>query len=158
MPTILFRNDQHVSPNDVMKIAVYAEHVGRQCYDVFVEDGSRSRSEALSRQARDVSDALDFGDKPYFSPETTKKILELRDAVWGMCFDYFGERGHMGKSTDLLRMDQDVEEVLDKLVVYHLSPNEIEEAEADWAHEAEFFANEGTDPGIGDDTRPQGSI
>jgi hypothetical protein len=148
MPTILFRHDQDVSPNDVMKIAVYAEYVSRQCYNVFEKDGSRSRSEALSRRARDVSDALDFGDKPYFSPETTRKVLEFRDAVWGICFDYFGERGHMGKSTDLLRMDLDVEDVLDKLVIYHLSPQEIEETEAEWAHEGQFFANEGADPGI----------
>lgn len=158
MPTILFRHDQDISPKDVMTIAIYAEHVGRQCYDVFDKDGSRSRSEALSRRARDVSNALDFGDNPYFSPETTKKILELREAVWGMCFDYFGERGHMGKSTDLLRMDQDLDGVLDKLVIYHSSPHEIEETEADRAHEAQLFSSEGGDPGIGGDTGSRASI
>ncbi|TBC54717.1 hypothetical protein ELH27_34860 [Rhizobium leguminosarum] len=139
MPTILYRNDQKISPADVMKIAVYAEHVGRQCYDVFAEDGSRSRSEALSRRARDVSNALDFGDEPYLSLETTKNVLDLRDMVSGMCFDRFGERGHMGKTMDLLGMARDVDDVLDKLVVYHLSPEEMQEAEAAWAHEGQFF-------------------
>ncbi|TCU13882.1 hypothetical protein [Rhizobium laguerreae] len=147
MPTILYRHDQNISPADVMKIAVYAEHVGRQCYDVFAEDGSRTRSEALSRRAQAVSDSLDFGDEPYFSLETTKKVLDLRDMVSGMCFDRFGERGHMGKSMDLLGMAQDVDDVLDKLAVYHLSPEELEEAEAAWAHEGQFFptANESRD-------------
>ncbi|MBY3235249.1 hypothetical protein HFO17_11940 [Rhizobium laguerreae] len=147
MPTILYRHDQNISPADVMKIAVYAEHVGRQCYDVFAEDGSRTRSEALSRRAQAVSDSLDFGDEPYFSLETTKKVLDLRDVVSGMCFDRFGERGHMGKSMDLLGMAQDVDDVLDKLAVYHLSPEELEKAEAAWAHEGQFFptANESRD-------------
>ncbi|NKM28270.1 hypothetical protein [Rhizobium laguerreae] len=147
MPTILYRHDQNISPADVMKIAVYAEHVGRQCYDVFAEDGSRTRSEALSRRAQAVSDSLDFGDEPYFSLETTKKVLDLRDMVSGMCFDRFGERGHMGKSMDLLGMAQDVDDVLDKLAVYHLSPEELEKAEAAWAHEGQFFptANESRD-------------
>ncbi|WP_281034578.1 hypothetical protein [Rhizobium ruizarguesonis] len=27
MPTILYKNDQNISPDDAMKIAVYAEHV-----------------------------------------------------------------------------------------------------------------------------------
>ncbi|MGO4117435.1 hypothetical protein ACCS70_26065 [Rhizobium ruizarguesonis] len=149
MPTILYRNDQDISPQDVMKIAVYAEHVGRQCYDVFETDGSRSRSESLSRRAQDVSDSLDFGDDPYFSPETMKKVLDLRNTVWGMCFDYFGERGHLGKSMDLLRMAQDVEDVLDKLVIRYLSPEELEEAEADWAHESQFYPKiEGDNPNI----------
>ena len=132
-----------------MKIAVYADHVGRQCYDVFDKDGSRSLSEALSRRA-DVSDALDFDDNPYISPEATKKILELRETVWGMCFDYFGERGHMGES-----IDQDVDEVLDKLVICHLSPQQIEEAEADCAHEDQFLRRNAS---IGDDTDPRASI
>ncbi|MGO7265361.1 hypothetical protein ACC848_05695 [Rhizobium johnstonii] len=149
MPTILYRNDQNISPGDVMKIAVYAEHVGRQCYDVFAEDGSRSQSEALSRRARDVSDALDFGDEPHLSPETTKKVLDLHNMVSGMCFDRFGERGHMGKTMDLVGMARDVDDVLDKLVVYHLSPEELEEAEAEWAHEGQFFPK---DDIIGDDT------
>ncbi|MBY5608734.1 hypothetical protein [Rhizobium leguminosarum] len=140
MPTILYRNDQKISPGDVMKIAVYAEHVGRQCYDVFAEDGSRSRSETLSRRAQAVSDSLDFGNEPYFPPETTKKVLDLRDMGSGMCFDTFGERGHMGKTMDLLGMAQDVDDVLDMLVIYHLSPEELEEAEAEWAHEAQFYA------------------
>ncbi|ANL37147.1 hypothetical protein PYR71_29100 [Rhizobium sp. MC63] len=78
-----------------------------------------------------MSDALDFSEEPYFSPETTRKVLKLRNAVWGMCFDYLGECGHLGKSTDLLRMDQDLEYVVEKLVIYHLSPQEIEEAEAE---------------------------
>ncbi|NEI65021.1 hypothetical protein [Rhizobium leguminosarum] len=140
MPTILYRNDQDVSPEDVMKIAAYAEHVGTQCYDVFADDGSRSRSETLSRWAQDVSDSLDFGDDPHFSPETTKKVLAIRDAVWGMCFDTFGERGHMGKSMDLLRMGQDGEDVLDKIIIVQLSQEEKEEAEADWAHESQFYS------------------
>ncbi|MGO7400325.1 hypothetical protein ACCS88_21075 [Rhizobium ruizarguesonis] len=139
MPTILYRHDQNISPADVMKIAVYAEHVGRQCYDVFAEDGSRSRSETLSRRAQAVSDSLDFGDEPYLSLETTKKVLDLRDMVSGVCFDRFGERGHMGKTMDLLGMARDVDDVLDKLVAYHLSPEELEEAEADWAHESQFY-------------------
>jgi hypothetical protein len=109
MPTIVYRNDQKISPGDVMKFAVYAEHVSRQCYDVFEEDGSRSRSEALSRRAQAVSDSLDFGDEPHFLAETTKKVLALRDMVSGMCFDTFGERGHMGKSMDLLGMARDVD-------------------------------------------------
>ncbi|MBY5779427.1 hypothetical protein HFN59_20310 [Rhizobium leguminosarum] len=140
MPTILYRNDQKISPGDVMKFAFYAEHVSRRCYDVFAEDGSRSRSEALSRRAQAVSDALDFGDEPDFLAETTKKVLDLRDMVSGMCFDTFGESGHMGKSMDLLGMARDVDEVLEKLVIYHLSPEELEEAEAEWAHEAQFYA------------------
>ncbi|MCV9945024.1 MULTISPECIES: hypothetical protein [unclassified Rhizobium] len=142
MPTILYKNDQNISPDDVMKIAVYAEHVGRQCYDVFAEDGSRSRSEVLSRRAQAVSDSLDFGNEPYFPPETTKKVLDLHAMVSGMCFDRFGERGHMGKSMDLLGMAQDVDDVLDKLVSYHLSPEELKEAEADWAHEGQFFSKD----------------
>ncbi len=151
MPTILYRNVQNISPGDVMKIAVYAEHVGRQCYDVFAEDGSRSRSEGLSRRALAVSDSLDFGDEPYLSPETTKKVLDLRDMVSGMCFDRFGERGHMGKTMDLLGMARDVDDVLDKLVVYHLSPEELEETEAEWAHEGQFFPKGDIS---GDDTDP----
>ncbi|MBB4509685.1 MULTISPECIES: hypothetical protein [Rhizobium] len=140
MPTILYRNDRKISPGDVMKFAVYAEHVSRQCYDVFAEDGSRSRSEALSRRAQAVSDSLDFGDEPYFLAETTKKVLALRDMVSGMCFDTFGESGHMGQSMDFLGMARDVDEVLEKLVIYHLSPEELEEAEADWTHESQFYA------------------
>ncbi|MBY5325241.1 hypothetical protein [Rhizobium leguminosarum] len=140
MPTILYRNDQKISPGDVMKFAVYAEHVSRQCYDVFEEDGSRSRSEALSRRAQAVSDSLDFGDEPHFLAETTKKVLALRDMVSGMCFDTFGERGHMGKSMDLLGMARDVDEVLEKLVIYHLSPEELEEAETEWTRESQFYA------------------
>ncbi|MBY3168153.1 hypothetical protein [Rhizobium laguerreae] len=140
MPTILYRYDQNISPADVMKIAIYAEHVGRQCYDVFAEDGARSRSEGLSRRAQAVSDSLDFGNEPYLSPETTKKVLDLHNIVSGMCFDRFGERGHMGKTMDLLGMAQDVDDVLDKLVIYHLSPDELEEAEAEWAHESQFYA------------------
>ncbi|TAV40924.1 hypothetical protein [Rhizobium leguminosarum] len=136
MPTILYRNDQKISPGDVMKFAVNAEHVSRQCYDVFAEDGSRSRSGALSRRAQAVSDSLDFGDEPHFLAETTKKVLDLRDMVSGMCFDTFGESGHMGKSMDLLGMARDVDEVLEKLVICHLSPEELEEA----AHEAQFYA------------------
>ncbi len=149
MPTILYRHDQDISPADVMKIAIYAEHVGRQCYDVFAEDGSRSRSEGLYRRAQAVSDCLDFGDQPYFLAETTKKVLDLRDMVSGMCFDTFGERGHMGKTMDLLGMAQDVDDVLDKLVIYHLSPEELEEAQAEWAHEGQFFPK---DDISGDDT------
>lgn len=149
MPTILYRSDQDISPADVMKIAVYAEHVGRQCYDVFAEDGSRSRSDALSHRAQSVSDSLDFGDDPYLSPETTKKVLDLHSMVSGMCFDRFGERGHMGKTTDLLGMAQDVDDVLDKLVTYHFSLEEVEEAEAAWTHEGQFFP---TDDISGDDT------
>ncbi|MGO7847592.1 hypothetical protein ACC671_10935 [Rhizobium ruizarguesonis] len=149
MPTILYRNDQNISPGDVMKIAVYAEHVGRQCYDVFAEDGSRTRSVTLSRRAQAVSDSLDFGDEPYLSLETTKKVLDLHNMVSGMCFDRFGERGHMGKTMDLLGMARDVDDVLDKLVVYHLSPEELEEAEAEWAHEGQFFPK---DDISGDDT------
>ncbi|MBB4344522.1 hypothetical protein [Rhizobium leguminosarum] len=140
MPTILYRNDQKISPGDVMKFAVYAEHVSRQCYDVFAEDGSRSRSAALSRRAQAVSDSLDFGDEPHFLAETTKKVLDLRDMVSGMCFDTFAESGHMGKSMDLLGMARDVDEVLEKLVIYHLSPEELEEAETEWAHESQFYA------------------
>ncbi|MBY5721251.1 hypothetical protein HFO33_32650 [Rhizobium leguminosarum] len=155
MPTILYRSDRNISPADVMKIAVYAEHVGRQCYDVFAEDGSRTRSEALSRRAQAVSDSLDFCDEPYFSLEITKKVLDLRDMVSGMCFDRFGERGHMGKSMDLLGMAQDVDDVLDKLVVYHLSPEELEEAEAAWAHEGHFFP---TDDIIGDNKSPEARV
>ncbi|MBB3297344.1 hypothetical protein FHT80_000040 [Rhizobium sp. BK226] len=155
MPTILYRNDQNISPGDVMKIAVYAEHVGRQCYDVFAEDGSRSQSEALSRRARDVSDALDFGDEPYLSPETTKKVLDLHDMVSGMCFDRFGERGHMGKTMDLLGMARDVDDVLDKLVIYHFSSEELEEAEAEWAHEGQFLPK---DDISGDDTGSRRSV
>ncbi len=139
MPTILYRNDQNISPSDVMKIAVYAEHVGRQCYDVFAEDGSRSRSEVLSRRAQAVSDSLDFGNEPYFPPETTKRVLDLRDLVSGMCFDRFGERGHMGKSMDLLGMAEDVDDVLEKLVIYRLAAEEQEEAEAEWADEGQFY-------------------
>ncbi|ACS60036.1 hypothetical protein Rleg_7017 (plasmid) [Rhizobium leguminosarum bv. trifolii WSM1325] len=135
MPTIVYRNDQKISPRDVMRFAVYAEHVSRQCYDVFEEDGSRSRSEALSRRAQAVSDSLDFGDEPHFLAEVTKKVLALRDMVSGMCFDTFGERGHMGKSMDLLGMARDVDEVLEKLVIYHLSPEELEAAETEWAHD-----------------------
>jgi len=56
-----------------------------------------------------------------------------------MRFDKFGERGHMGKSMDLIRMDQEVNQVLDKLVVVQLSPEEAEEAEADWDHESQFY-------------------
>ncbi|MGO8021244.1 hypothetical protein ELI55_26895 (plasmid) [Rhizobium ruizarguesonis] len=148
MPTILYRNDQNISPGDVMKIAVYAEHVGRQCYDVFAEDGSRTRSETLSSRAQAVSDSLDFGDEPYLSPETTKKVLDLHNMVSGMCFDRFGERGHMGKTMDLLGMARDVDDVLDKLVIYHLSPDELEEAEAEWAHESQCCP---TDDITGDD-------
>ncbi|MGM5056107.1 hypothetical protein ACD589_15670 [Rhizobium sp. 814_E9_N1_1] len=140
MPTILYRNDQKISPGDVMKFAVYAEHVSRQCYDVFAEDGSRSRSGALPRRAQAVSDSLGFGDEPHFLAETTKKVLDLRDMVSGMCFDTFGESGHMGKSMDLLGMARDVDEVLEKLVICHLSPEELEEAEAEWAYEAQFYA------------------
>ncbi|KKZ84564.1 hypothetical protein CO662_34820 [Rhizobium anhuiense] len=40
MPTVLFRHDQDISLNDVLKIAVER---CRQCYEVFAEDGSRSR-------------------------------------------------------------------------------------------------------------------
>ncbi|TAV50208.1 hypothetical protein ELI30_18760 [Rhizobium leguminosarum] len=148
MPTILCRNDQNISPGDVMKIAVYAEHIGRQCYDVFAEDGSRTRSETLSSRAQAVSDSLDFGNEPYLSPETTKKVLDLHNMVSGMCFDRFGERGHMGKTMDLLGMARDVDDVLDKLVIYHLSPDELEEAEAEWAHESQCYP---TDDITGDD-------
>lgn len=55
----------------------------------------------------------------------------------------------MGKSMDLLKMAQDVDDVLDKLVIYHLLPEEFEEAEADWAHEGQFFPKDNT---RGDDT------
>ncbi|NKM65299.1 hypothetical protein GFL58_30760 [Rhizobium leguminosarum bv. viciae] len=147
MPTILYRNDQNISPGDVMKIAVYADYVGRQCYDDFADDGSRSRSEGLSRRAQAVSDSLDFGNEPYLSPETTKKVLDLHNMVSGMCFDRFDERGHMGKTMDLLGMAQDVDDVLDKFVIYHLSPDELEEAEAEWAHEGQFIPKNA----IGDD-------
>ena len=75
-----------------------------------------------------MSDSLGFADEPYFSPETTEKVLDLRDAVWGMRFDTFGVPGHLGKSMDLLGMAQDV---LDKLVTLNLSSEELEEAEAD---------------------------
>lgn len=139
MLTILFRKEPDVSSRDVMKVAVYAEYVANQCYDVFDENGSKSRSEMLSGRAHEVSDALDFGDEPRFSPETIQKIIDLRSAVMGMCFDKFGERGHMGKSMDLIHMDQAVEEVLDKLVIFQLSPEEVEEAQADWDHESQFY-------------------
>ncbi|MCW1414170.1 hypothetical protein OLZ29_39020, partial [Rhizobium sp. 1AS13] len=68
------------------------------------------------------------------------KVLALRDLVSGMCFDTFGESGHMGKSMDLLGMARDVDEVLEKLVIYHLSPEELEAAETEWAHESRFYA------------------
>jgi hypothetical protein len=55
-----------------------------------------------------------------------------------MCFDRFGKRGFMGKSIDLIHMDQDVADVLDKLIVVQLSPEEAEEAEADWYDEFQF--------------------
>ncbi|MBB4440191.1 MULTISPECIES: hypothetical protein [Rhizobium] len=149
MPTILYKDDHNISPDDVMKVAVYASHAGRRCYDVFAEDGSRSRSDVLSRRVQAVSNSLDYGNEPYFHPETTKKVLDLHTMVSGMCFDRFDERGHMGKSMDLLKMAQDVDDVLDKLVIYHLLPEEFEEAEADWAHEGQFFPKDETS---GDDT------
>ncbi|MDR6667948.1 hypothetical protein [Rhizobium sp. 1399] len=139
MPTILFRHEPDVSSQDVMKVAVFAEYVGNQCFDVFGGDGSKSRSETLSLRAQEVSDALDFGDEPHFSHETIQKIIDLRSIVADMCFDKFGERGHMGKSMDLIRMDQEVDQVLDKLIVLQLSPEEAEEAEADWDHESQFY-------------------
>lgn len=140
MPTILYRNEPDVSPQDVMAVAVFAEYVGNHCFDVFGDDGAKSRSEALSLRAQEVPDALDFGDEPHFSHETIQKIIDLRSVVADMCFDKFGERGHMGKSTDLIHMDQDVADVLDKVIVVQLSPEEAEEAEADWVHESQFYA------------------
>ncbi|MGO7830632.1 hypothetical protein ACC690_39150, partial [Rhizobium johnstonii] len=76
---------------------------------------------------------------PHFLAETTKKVLALRDMVSGMCLDTFGERGHMGKSMDLLGMARDVEEVLEKLVIYHLYPEELEEEETEWTRESQFY-------------------
>lgn len=139
MPTILIRNEPDVSSQDVMTVAIFAEYVGNHCFDVFADDGSRSRSETLSLRAQEVSDALDFGDEPHFSHETIQKIIDLRSVVADMCFDKFGERGFMGKSMDLIRMDQEVDQVLDKVVVFQLSPEEAEEAEADWYHESQFY-------------------
>lgn len=139
MPTIQSRNASGVSSQDVMKIAVYAEYVATQCFDIFKEDGSKSRSETLSVLAQAVSDYLDFGDEPRLSLETTQSIIDLRNAVLGMCFDKFGDRCHMGKSLDLIKMDQEVSDVLDKLIDVHLSAEEVEQAEADWAHESQFF-------------------
>ncbi|MDE8762591.1 hypothetical protein PZB21_25805 [Rhizobium sp. CBK13] len=139
MPTILYTNQPDVSSQDVMKVAVFAEYVGNHCYDVFDDDGSRSRSETLSRRAQEVSDALDFGDEPHFSRDAIQKIIDLRSVVADMCFDRFGKQGYMGKSIDLIHMNQDVADVLDKLIVVQLSPEEAEEAEADWGHESQFY-------------------
>lgn len=122
-----------------MKVAVYAEYVGDQCYDVFGENGSKSRSEMLSGRVQEVSDAHDFGGKPHFSPETTQKIIDPRNALMGMCFDKVGERGHTGRSMDLIKTYPDVTDVLDKLVTFELSDAEIEEADADWDHESQFY-------------------
>lgn len=139
MPTILFINEPDVSSQDVMTVAIFAEYVGNHCFDVFADDGSRSRSETLSLRAQEVSEALDFGDEPCFSQDAIQKIIDLRSVVADICFDRFGERGHMGKSMDLIRMDQEVDQVLDKLIVLQLSPQEAEEAEADWYHESQFY-------------------
>ncbi|MGW9947334.1 hypothetical protein J2W92_002671 [Rhizobium leguminosarum] len=61
----------------------------------------------------------------------------------------------MGKSMDLLGMAQDVDDVLDKLVIYDLSPEELEEAEAEWAHEGQFYPK---DDISGDDTDSAGIV
>lgn len=138
MPTIQYRNQPDISSQDVMKVAVFAEYVGIHCYDVFDDDGLRSRSETLSFRAQEVSDALDFANEPRFSQDAVQKIIDLRSVVADMCFDRFGKRGFMGKSMDLIHMDQDVADVLDKIIVVQLSPEEAEEAEADWDHESQF--------------------
>ena len=139
MPTILYRNEPDLSSQDVMTVAVFAEYVGNHCFDVFGDHGSKSRSDTLSLRAQEVSDALDFGDEPHFSQDAIQKIIDLRSVVADMCFDRFGKRGSMGKSTDLIHMDQDVADVLEKLIVVQLSPEEAEEAEADWYHESQFY-------------------
>ncbi|TAY75169.1 hypothetical protein ELH84_15505 [Rhizobium ruizarguesonis] len=36
-------------------------------------------------------------------------------------------------------MARDVDDVLVRLVICHLSPEELEEAEADWTHESQFM-------------------
>ncbi|ASS56439.1 hypothetical protein [Rhizobium leguminosarum] len=149
MPTIIYRDDPNISLEDVSKIAAFADHVGKHCFDEFADDGSRRRSESLSGKVQAVSGALDFGADPHITPEAAKTIIALKDQAGGYCFDHFGERGHMGKTIGLLRMFQDVDDVLGKLVTRHLSPEEVEEAEAEWAHESQFYLNtEGGNPNI----------
>ncbi|WSH19079.1 hypothetical protein U8Q07_15050 [Rhizobium ruizarguesonis] len=145
MPTIIYRDNPDISLEDVSKIAAFADHVSKHCFDEFADEGSQFRSESLSGKAQGVSGALDFGADPHITPEIAKMIIALKDHVGGYCFDHFGERGQMGKTMGLLRMFQDVDGVLDKIVVYHLSPEEQEDADAEWAHEAGFFVPVGDD-------------
>ncbi|MBB3411938.1 hypothetical protein FHT87_005905 [Rhizobium sp. BK316] len=147
MPTILYLNDPSILPDEIRAVATFVEHVGQKCFDEFSKGGEKARSDSLASKVRDVIDGLDFGADPVVPAKIAKRIVDLYQHVGGDCFDTFGDGGHMGKSVELLRLLAEVDAIIEKLVVYQMSAEEEELAQAIWADDAGLYVPFDDNPG-----------
>jgi hypothetical protein len=133
MPTIIYKQNPGLTPEDMAKVAVFANHVERNCFDDFPEAGSRNVSEGLSRKVRDVLDAFRDPRQPTPTEKAVDQLMALDSHVGQCCFDKFGDRGAMGKTIELLRMSDDIQEIIEKLVIIRLSEEELAACDDEFA-------------------------
>ncbi|NEI44316.1 hypothetical protein GR199_26950 [Rhizobium leguminosarum] len=95
MPAIIYKQNPGLTPEDIAKVAVFADNVEKNCFDDFPEDGSRAVSERLARKVKDVLDAFrDVRQRP--TEEAADNVMALDSHV--------GNYASIGSATGVLRV------------------------------------------------------
>lgn len=108
-----------ITDDDVQALRDFETLVGGDCFDVWDQDGGRSKSDILMDHLREMRVLLpEIGSTLSINQQEARAIYKFGDHVGHDCYDVWHPNGGRAKSLPLLKQLARMRELFDKLIDY----------------------------------------